>query len=301
MKNAKYAKLLKTFPSIRQAIPLAPYTSFNIGGQADLFAEPKTQEEFIALITQAHQYGIRTFILGGGSNTLFSERGFRGFVIHPLLKKISAADHSITAEGGALLSQVIQAAVKNNLSGMENLIGLPGTVGGAVRGNAGAGGTEMKDIISSATLYDGKKNRVVEYSNEQLDFAYRHSTLKGNRSLIVLCATFGLKKSYSTSEQQKIMQEILKKRFTTQPKGKSAGCAFKNPTRISAGKLIDECGLKGLRVGGIEVSTTHGNFLQNVGGATQKNVLTAIRKIKQTVYGKRKIRLEEEIKIVPEK
>ena len=310
--NSKYQKILTILPTTRENIPLAPYTSFNIGGPADLFAEPKTQEELESLLIEVKKQNISAFILGGGSNTLFHDKGFRGLVIHPQLKKINVADDAIIAEAGVLLSQVVQTAAKHQLSGIEGWVGLPGTVGGAIRGNAGASGIAMKDFVSSVTIFDLKKLRTIEYSNEQLDFGYRQSIVKDNRQLLVLSATFTFKEKLATAQQQEKMKLILRKRQLTQPKGKSAGCVFKNPTRaqtsvdpdcvsegISAGKLIDECGLKGLKIGGIEVSTIHGNFLQNTGNATQKDVLDAIKFIKKTVYKKRKIRLQEEVEIVP--
>ncbi len=300
---------------IQKNIPLAPFTSFQIGGPADLYAEPKRPEELEALVTEAVKNGIPYYILGGGSNTLFSDKGFRGLVIRPQFKAIAvtatADGNSITAEAGALLSQVIRTAAKHDLSGMEVWIGLPGTVGGAVRGNAGAGGKEIKDFLSSATIFDLKQQKIVEYSNADLEFDYRHSTLKDKPHLIVLSATFRFEKKLSAEEQRVLMQHTLAQRHATQPKGHSAGCAFKNEidprTHIaySAGKLIDECGLKGTRIGGIEVSNIHGNFLQNVGTpdqpATQQDVLDVIALIKKTVKEKKNIDLHEEVQIIRER
>lgn len=299
---------------IQKDVPLAPLTSFQIGGPADFYAEPKTIEQLEKLVTEANKNHIPYYILGGGSNTLFSDKGFRGIVIRPQFKKISITETpteaSIIAEAGATIAQLIQAAAKSDLSGIEVWVGLPGTVGGAVRGNAGAGGVEIKDILSSATILDLKQRKIIELSNADLELGYRHSTLKDKPHLIVLSATFHFDKKLPTQEQQLLMKDVLQKRHATQPKGKSAGCAFKNGTDpatnsiISAGKLIDECGLKGTRVGGIEISTVHGNFLQNIGTpdkpATQQDVLDAIALIKKTVKTKKNIDLHEEIQIVPE-
>ncbi len=295
---------------IQKNIPLAPFTSFQIGGPADLYAEPRTPEQLEALVTEAVKKNIPYYILGGGSNTLFSDKGFRGIVIRPQFKAITvtatatANGNSITAEAGALLSQVIQAAAKHDLSGMEVWIGLPGTVGGAVRGNAGAGGKEIKDFLSAATIFDLKQQKIVEYSNADLELGYRHSTLKDKPHLIVLSATFHFEKKLPAEEQRILMQHTLSQRHATQPKGHSAGCAFKNEidpitnTAYSAGKLIDECGLKGTRIGGIEVSNIHGNFLQNIGGATQQDVLDMIALIKKTIKEKKNIDLHEEVQVV---
>ncbi len=319
MKLVNFSPTLR--PIIREDIVLAPYTSFNIGGPARFFAEPKTQEECIALITEARHSRIPVFILGGGTNTLFHDKGFRGLVIRPQLKKVCVTDNSIIAESGALISQVVQTAARHGLSGLEGWIGLPGTVGGAVRGNAGANGIETKDLLTSATIFDVKKNRIEEYKNENLNFSYRHSLLKDSANLLLLSATFTFNEKLDTKKQQERMQEILKKRLASQPKGKNAGCMFKNEIDpkthaiCSAGRLIDECGLKGTRIGGIEISTVHANFLQNVGGspdvpagtllgslslggATQKDVLSIITLIKKTVYKMRKIKLHEEVQVV---
>ena len=296
---------------IQKNVPLAPFTSFGIGGPADFCAEPKTIEQMEALVTEAAKNRTPYYILGGGSNTLFSDKGFRGLVIRPQFKRISITENSIIAEAGATIAQLIQAAAKSDLSGIEVWVGLPGTVGGAVRGNAGAGGVEIKDILSSATILDLKQQKIIELSNADLELSYRHATLKDKPWLIVLSATFHLDKKLPAQEQQLLMKQVLQKRHATQPKGKSAGCAFKNATdptthtTISAGKLIDECGLKGTRVGGIEISAVHGNFLQNVGTpdtpATQQDVLDTIALIKQTIKAEKNIDLHEEIQIVPER
>lgn len=290
---------MKQIPaSIREKVILAPYTSFNIGGPAKYFAEPVSTQDFMELLAFARKNRIKTYILGGGSNTLFEDRGFNGLVIHPQLKRISVDENTINAESGALISQVLQIAMKNELSGIEGWVGLPGTVGGAVRGNAGASGVETNDLLVSATILDTKKNKIEEYKNAALKFGYRDSLLKKNPHLIVLSATFLFLEKCDAKKQQLKMQETLKKRMTTQPKGKNAGCMFKNETGISAGKLIDDCGLKGTRIGDIEISTIHGNFLQNLGQATQKDVIATITLIKKTVSAKKKIKLHEEVQVV---
>lgn len=322
------------YPGLLQKnVQLAPLTSFKIGGPADYYAEPKTPEQLEALITEAVKNSIPYYILGGGSNTLFSDKGFRGIVIKPQFKSVTvtatADGNSITAESGLLLSQLIQAATKYDLSGMEVWVGLPGTVGGAVRGNAGAGGKEIKDFLSSASIFDLKQQKIVEYTNAELEFGYRHSILKDKPHLIVLSATFHFDTKLPAEEQRILMKDTLAKRHATQPKGHSAGCAFKNEidpvtqTVYSAGKLIDECGLKGTRIGGIEISNIHGNFLQNVTHelkagalaspkgvgpvsdppapiATQQDVLDMIALIKKTVKEKKNIDLHEEVQVVGE-
>lgn len=296
---------------IQEKVLLGSFTSFQIGGPADFFAEVKTIEQLERVMTAAIKYHIPYYVLGGGSNTLFHDKGFRGVVIKPAFKAVNVEENTIMAEAGLLLSQLIQTAAKHELSGMEVWIGLPGTVGGAVRGNAGAGGKEIKDFLVSASIFDLQQQKIVEYTNEDLQFSYRHSLLKDKPHLIVLSATFHFDKKLPVEEQRLIMQKTLAQRHATQPKGQNAGCIFKNATRpspldpsvlttISAGKLIDECGLKGTRIGGIEISNIHGNFLQNVGGATQQDVLDMIALVKKTVKEQKGVDLHEEVQVVPE-
>lgn len=333
---------------IRQNIALAPYSTFQIGGPADFFAEPQSPKQFIDLIKFARQNNIPFFILGGGSNTLFHENGYRGLVIHPVFKRItfqSPEDPTrnseifvmeIHADAGALLSRVIQIALNENFAGLEPLVGLPGTVGGAIRGNAGAEGVEIKDILESAHIYDIKDQKEKTISARDLNFSYRHSIFKENKNLFILGGTFHLKKVNDAVLLRKKMTDILKKRAITQPKGKSAGCIFKNPVlqgssmgkasglnlaqgsmtnaapysisyapastpqHISAGRLIDECGLKGLREGDIEISNTHGNFFINHGKGIQKDVLKLIKIAQEKIKQEKGYELETEIEIVPE-
>lgn len=292
--------------NLQQNILLAPYTSFQIGGPADYFTEANSPEELIEAIQHAQQKQLPFFILGGGSNTLFHENGFRGIVIKSNFKKITVHDnHNITAEAGALLSALLQKS-----ESFPEWIGLPGTVGGAIRGNAGANGLEVKDVLKTARIYNFETGEIKEFTNAQLEFDYRHSLLKKNKNLLVLSGTFEIPHAPDPTTDQandrqrnlQKMTDILKKRNATQPKGKSAGCVFKNPAPgISAGKLIDEAGCKGLHIGDIEISTTHGNFFLNHGKGTQREVIELIEMAKQKVLEKHKIQLQEEVEIVPER
>lgn len=302
MLRAGYSSTALSLPAaVRRHVPLAAYTSFQIGGPADYFCDAQTQENFIEALVWARGGGVRAFVLGGGSNTLFPDDGVRGLVIRPQFKRITVYNNTITAEAGALLAQVVQTAVQHEFAGIAGWVGLPGTVGGAVRGNAGAHGVSVKDILVSATvfdLHDGIGGTIAEYSGPMLEFGYRDSLVKRRGGLFVLSATFHFDGVASGNEQRSVMREILAARQKSQPKGKNAGCIFKNPPGLSAGKLIDECGLKGRRVGGVEVSRVHGNFFQNVGGATQRDVLALIKLVKDTVYTRRRVKLHEEIEIV---
>lgn len=293
--------LLRASSTIRQNILLAPYTSLHIGGVADYFAEPETREELIKLAETAQKYGIPWYILGGGSNTVFHDKGFRGLIIRPAMKRMYATEKTIVVEAGAPLAHVIQEAAKRGMAGLEPLIGLPGCVGGAVRGNAGAGGTDSSAYISSVTVYDVRTKKILALSAKQCHFAYRHSIIKEKPWLIILDATFFLPESRAAAEQRLIMADILRRRNASQPKGKSAGCIFKNPQPLSAGKLIDESGLKGKKSGDMHISTLHGNFFQNKGNGTQKDLITLIKHAKKAVFAKKHIRLQEEVQLMGER
>lgn len=279
-------------------IALAPFSSFQIGGPADFFAEAPTKEEFIEILKDAKNKNTPFYILGGGSNILFHENGFRGLIIRPTFKKITVSKNRIIAEAGGLLSQLVQEAIKNNLSGMEEWVGLPGTVGGAIRGNAGANGVETKDILKEAEIFDLQKEKIETKQSSEMQFEYRNSIFKNNNNLFILSGTFELKEE--NPDKQKMM-EILRKRNITQPKGKSAGCVFKNPVNgISAGALIDQSGCKGMRIGDMEISQTHGNFFINHGHGTQSEALQLIEKAKKVVKEKTGYELETEIEIIPQ-
>ena len=297
--KALFSEKLQT--CIRENVILAQYSTFQIGGPADLFAEPESPQDCVALLSEAKNKKVPFFVLGGGSNTLFHDKGFRGLIIHPNLKKIEVDGEKIRAESGVLVAQLLQKAIASNLAGMEGWIGLPGTVGGAIRGNAGASGIETKDLLESAEIFDCETGKIEKKLTHELDFGYRDSIFKKNHALIILAGTWKLHQTEDTKPLRDTMTEILKKRNQTQPKGKSAGCIFKNPIPgVSAGKLIDESGCKNLRKGDIGVSSVHGNFFLNRGKGTQKQVLALIHETQKTVKAKTGYDLHAEIEIVPE-
>ena len=291
----------KLQPVIRENVILAEYSTFQIGGPADLFAEPDNIEDLILLIAEAKQQAIPSFILGGGSNTLFHDNGFRGLIIHPNLKKIEINGENIRAESSIPVAQLLQKAIATNLAGMEGWIGLPGSVGGAIRGNAGASGVETKDLLESAEIFDQQTGKIEKKFTKELDFDYRDSIFKKNPTLIILAGTWKFHKVEDAKAMQATMTEILKKRNQTQPKGKSAGCIFKNPAPgISAGKLIDESGCKNVQKGDIQISSVHGNFFLNHGKGTQKDALELIHETQKIVKQKTGYDLHTEIEMLPE-
>lgn len=296
-----YEELIKKHPQTKQNVTLADFTTIKIGGQADLFYELNDIEQLPQLLTTASTLQIPVFIFGGGSNLIFNENGFRGLVIKIAANKIVIENQTITADAGALLSQVIQTAIKNNLTGLEKLTGLPGTIGGAARGNAGAFGTEIKDVLTSATIYNEKKG-IHEVDKNYFDFDYRSSKIKQNKGRdIILQVKLTLKKSedHETQKAQTEIVEILKSRTGKQPSGKTTGSFFKNPNpELAAGYLLDQCGCKGLQVGGVQVSHQHANWLINLGNATQEDVIELAHIMRERVEDRFDIRLEPEVQFV---
>jgi UDP-N-acetylmuramate dehydrogenase len=297
----KYDKFIKKFPAAKKNKPLATLTSFRIGGPADLFYELKNTEELPEILSEAQKLKIPAIILGGGSNTIFSDKGFRGLIIQIKASEIKKDGNIIIADAGALLSQVIQFAQKQNLSGMEKMTGIPGTIGGAIRGNAGAYGTEIKDILTKALVY-GPKKGLREESKEYFKFGYRHSIIKKTNE-IVLKAYLHLKSE--DPEKIKMLQEeslyIIKNRISKQPKGFTSGSFFKNPGKnLSAGYLLEKAGCKGLQVGDAQVSKDHANWLINRGNATLKDVLELTNMMKSRVKNKFDIDLRREVQLISE-
>jgi len=272
--------------------PLDKYCTLKVGGPADFFCKAKDIETLKNLINFAKNASLPYFILSGGSNVLFDDKGFRGLVIKMDLKNLEIKDEEITADAGVIVALMMNKASSSGLTGLEKWIGLPGTIGGAVRGNAGCNGLETKDILVKATLLNPETGEIHEEKNEYFGFGYRDSKIKHSDE-IILNATFRLKKG----EPQKVENP----RVFTQPKGMSAGSFFKNPSPENpAGMLIDKAGLKGTRIGNAQISDVHGNFILNLGGATTKDIKDLVALAKSTVKEKFDIELEEEVKIVGE-
>ncbi len=299
----KIREILKAqLPEIIFDEPLGRYSTFQIGGPADFFYKLKSNDELSSIIDFCNGYRVAHFIFGAGSNILFDDKGFRGLVIKIETKNITIKGTNITADSGVLISKLLNESIKNNLSGMEKWIGLPGTVGGAVRGNAGCNGLETSEILTHATLLNPKTGRIHEANEKYFHFRYRYSKIKKTNE-IILNATFKLsKREFSAEEQGKIMQELNRARFKKQPFGLTTGSFFKNPsTKKFAGMLIEKAGLKGKIIGGAQISEKHANFFLNIGGATSKDIIKLAHLAKRTVKRKFGIELEEEVQIISEK
>lgn len=273
--------------------PLAKYSSFRTGGKAANIIFPESTEEFVTALRE----NPGAAVLGNLSNTLVLDGGIDGTVIITTkLNSVSVNGNTVTAAAGASLTSVAVAARDASLAGCEFLYGIPGTVGGGVFMNAGAYGGEIADIIENTVVFtpDGK---VTTLSKDDLDLGYRTSKLQSTR-YILLSAAFSLQ-SGNKEVISSAMDDLMNRRMTTQPLDKpSCGSTFKRPAGNFAGKLISDCGLKGMSVGGAQVSEKHAGFIVNSGGATSRDILDLVLLVKKTVFEKTGVLLEEEIRII---
>jgi UDP-N-acetylmuramate dehydrogenase len=280
----------------RENEPLAPYTWLRIGGTAQYFAEPTSVEEFARLVQRCHQDGIAVRVLGGGSNLLVRDEGVSGMVIHPAAAafgKITVAGRRITAGGGAKLAHVISTAVRDGLSGLECLVGIPGTIGGALHTNAGTHGGDIGQVTVSATMLT-RRGEMVSRSKSELRFGYRDSSLD---ELAVLEATFELEPRDSAALTKHMQQVWILKR-ASQPAGdQGAGCIFKNPGGATAASLIEEAEMAGARFGDAEISQRNANFIVVGQRAKARDVLELIDLVRRAVAEKTGFELEPAIEI----
>ena len=284
---------------IREQEPLSRHTTFRVGGPADLFLTPdSTQISDVMQILKAHQ--VSATVIGKGSNLLVGDKGIRGAVIEfgKQIAQIHVEGSKIMAEAGAALAAVAQQAYKAGLADMEFAAGIPGSVGGAMVMNAGAYGGEMKDIVESVTVLS-KDGKVMELSNKQMEFSYRHSCVIGQEYL-VLGAVIKLQQE----EPEKIlaqMEQLREQRVSKQPlEYPSAGSTFKRPEGYFAGKLIMDAGLADYTIGGAAVSKKHCGFVINKGGATAADILALIKHVQQVVKEQSGVELEPEVKLIGE-
>lgn len=302
---------------IRRTVRLADFTTMKVGGPADYFATVGVVDQMIKLVRWARSQSLPYFILGGGSNILISDAGIRGLVIYnrcrqvrvdaaPLLCHGPVDDRPyLFAESGAALAGLARTSIKAGLVGLEWAVSVPGTVGGAIVGNAGAHGGEVKDNLENALLLD-EEGAVREYTLADFGYAYRNSTLKRKQPFqaafkaVVLSANFRLDRGDAEQSQQRA-EAFLSHRRRTQPVEPSLGSTFVNPPGDYAGRLIEAAGLKGLRVGGAEISDLHANFILNrggVGSASASDVLRLIRQVQEVVAERFAVRLQPEVQLV---
>ncbi len=278
-------------------ISLRDKSTFRIGGEALYYTEPQNQSDILAAIGFAQQKDLPIFILGKGSNVLISDYGWSGLVVNLSggFDKISWDADYVVAESGALLNAVVNQVIDRGFCGMEELAGIPGTVGGATIMNAGAFNTTLSDTLHSVTYYDYSTNRIVKCDAGDLALGYRSSRLKGEKS-VVLSAMFKLSQKRPQESLRAIRKDILEKRKIKQPlEYPNCGSVFKRPPGEFAGTLIERCGLKGLRIGDVEVSTKHANFIVNRGNGTATDVRKLIKSIQVAVFDSFGIVLEPEV------
>ena len=278
--------------------PMDRHTTFRIGGPADYFLIPETPEEIKQILNICRDENIPYFILGNGSNLLVSDAGYRGAIIQVFrnMSGITTEGTKIRASAGALLSAIAAEARNASLTGFEFAGGIPGTLGGAVVMNAGAYGGEMKDVLEEVTVLDGDGN-IRTLKAEELELGYRTIAVKKN-GYLVLEAVISLKEGDPEAIRAR-MRELSEQRTSKQPlEYPSAGSTFKRPEGYFAGKLIMDCGLRGYRVGGAEVSQKHCGFVINAGGATAADVRALMQDVTEKVQEKFGVTLEPEVKFL---
>ncbi len=279
---------------------LAPHTTFRVGGPAELFVEARTIDDLVNYVRLARQHGVSFFILGNGSNLLVRDGGVRGLVIENHCDRFSldATAAILTAESGASLPGIANRLARQGWSGLEWAIGVPGTMGGAVVGNAGAHGGSIADNLVAVTILDvdGARRRLPE---TDCAFDYRTSRFKRDPREVVLSAEFAMQRDDPPACIAR-MNAYTEHRRRTQPTEPSVGSMFKNPPGDYAGRLIEQAGLKGTRVGNAEVSRVHANFFVNLGGATARDVMRLVEIAQSAVREKFGVELELEIEVVGE-
>lgn len=295
-------RIVKELPDLKvvRNEPMSNHTSFRIGGPARRMAFPENVEQLAALLDLSYACGVNPLVIGKGTNLLVADKGLERLVINTAA--MAGIQHGeevgvLHAEAGAPLVRLADFACRLGLTGLEFAHGIPGSVGGAVCMNAGAYDGEMKQVIETVTVYfPGEGVRTL--SCEEMEFAYRHSLLSDRPEAVVLSASFRLQ----TGDPEVIrgkMRELMARRKASQPlEFPSAGSTFKRPTGYFAGTLIDQCGLKGLTVGGAQVSEKHAGFVINQGGATCKDVLDLIALVQERVFEAKGVHLEPEVKII---
>ncbi len=281
---------------VRQEEPLAMHTWFQLGGPAEYFAEPENADQLVALIQRCREESVPLRLLGQGSNILVRDEGVPGMVLRLAatdFAKIRVDQQSITGGGGVSLGRVITTAVHQGLAGLETLIGVPGTLGGALHGNAGTHGGDVGQWIARATVVTDTGD-VTQHTRDDMVFQYRQSSLD---ELVILEATFQLDEDDPRELARRMQKHWIVKK-ASQPMGhQCAGCVFRNPRGASAGELIDEAGLKGTRIGGAVVSDRHANFIVAEPECTSQDVIRLIDLIQSQVHDRLGEELERELEI----
>jgi UDP-N-acetylmuramate dehydrogenase len=295
-----YKKLVEILDNDRVFMneDMSKHSSFKTGGKADIFIAPSSKEEIIECVRLIQSYDVPLTMVGNGTNLLVRDKGIRGVImsLYDNYNQVKIEGNKVYAQSGALLSAMSNYACRASLKGMEFASGIPGTIGGAVKINAGAYGREIKDVFHSATILK-KDGTVINADIEYMQFGYRKSAINDE---IIIDVTLEL----ASGDETKIRNEMVnlaKKRKEKQPLTMpSAGSTFKRPAGDYAGRLIESSGLKGYEVGGARVSTKHAGFIVNTGSATSADIEKLIKVVQDTVYNDSGIKLETEVQIMGE-
>lgn len=286
------------FGDISYGTALKDYTTWGIGGPADVLVKVENENQLKQLLRFNNKNNIKTTVIGLGSNLLITDKGIRGcvLVLADNYDDIKLNGTELTVLAGTSLNKAAKYSIAHGLTGMEEISGIPGSVGGAVSMNAGAYGKEIKDVCISVKAFDLAGNEY-NFTNDQMNFSYRHSKIF-DQDLIVSSATFKLQNDDKNEAMAKY-EDYTNRRETKQPLDKkSAGSTFKRPEGSYASKLIDECGLRGYRVGDCQVSEKHCGFIINAGDATSSDMLAFIEEVAGIVYDKTGFKLEREVKLI---
>lgn len=301
--------LINTGAEIEENVPMGKYTSFRAGGRAAVVVCAGSEQQLLSVLSAVSNAGVPHTILGNGTNTLFRDSGYQGVVIRlgsgfSYIEEVSGGDRGKDGEkvylrcgASVLLSSLARNILDRSLTGFEFASGIPGSLGGALFMNAGAYGGEMKDIVTEVRAVSPDGSEIKTFTAEEMEFGYRHSILQEN-GYIVSGAVITLAGG-DRSRIAAVMKELNEKRNSKQPVSyPSAGSTFKRPEGHFAGRLIEEAGLKGVAIGGAQVSTLHSGFIINKGGATATDIIDLITLVQNTVYDKKGVMLQPEVRII---
>jgi len=305
---------------VRENVSLAPFTTFKVGGPAEYFFIAKTKEDLIEAVKAAQKESLPFFVLGGGSNLLVSDEGYKGLVVKLEISDIRCKNNEIYAGAGAELKDVVKCSLDNSLTGLEWASGIPGTVGGAIYGNAGAFGSFIEDVIKNVRALDTNELKTRDFPRESCEFSWKGSVFKDKKNLIILAATLILEKGNKKDIEAKIGENINYRKEKHPLDYPSAGCIFKNVKSqisnsellkefpeieefnkkgyIPAGFLVEKSGLKSKKIGGAQISEKHANFIINTGDAQAKDIMNLIKLVKHEVKDRFGVGLEEEVRYI---
>lgn len=287
--------------NIKKEEPMKEHTTFRIGGPADYFVVPNTKELLVKTLDLCRDWKVPVYVTGNGSNLLVGDKGFRGVILHigrQMNRIWFEEENQVRAQAGVMLSRFSREVALKGLSGLEFASGIPGTLGGAIAMNAGAYGGEIKDVLKEATIIN-EDHKVMVLSKEELKLGYRKSLIQ-EKGYVVLEAVFLLPEG-SPDDILSKMAQLNKKRQEKQPLNfPSAGSTFKRPEGYFAGKLIEDTGLRGFRVGNASISMKHCGFVVNMGDATAKDVVLLMEEVDKRVFEKFGVHLEPEIRRIGE-